>query len=162
MDSRFGSRLANALKIVSKFGKSAAITQVQSMLIPHILNVFAEPNHEDLRNYIIVDYDLVEKDTPPGVRNALDNLGSNRELRSQWEHIVLQLITPENIKAWLRHPEEWLSVEEADRQRAELKRCADVIENTEGGEEWLEEQVLDLYRMANIVSQTAKAPRADD
>lgn len=154
-----GSRITKTLKQVSRISKGAAIAQVQSMLLPHIMRVFSNHGHEKLEHYIIVNYPLVEQKTPDGLRRTLANLGSNPEIRQQWEGWVLQTITPENILEWLRTPEEWLDAEDADEQRAELKACADVIEETPGGMEWLEVQVLDLYRMAGIIPENVAAGR---
>lgn len=154
--------LKNILKTASFLGKNVAVSQVQSMLMPQILKVFSEHGHEDLQRMIVTNYSLVEEQTPPGIRNALDNLGSNPETRQQWEGVVLEYITPENIIEWLRNPEEWLNEEEAEKQREELKLCATTIEETEGGEEWLETQVMDLYRMAHIVPNNSKSVEAND
>lgn len=162
MSSNGSSKLQQFFETASLFGKSVAISQVQKMLMPHILEVFTEHNHEELRRYIITDYPLVRKHTPEGVKNALANLGSNPEMRRQWESMALELVTPENIIGWMREPEAWLDEAEADRQRAELKRCADVIEQTEGGREWLDEQVLQVYRFARIVPEEDKRVEADD
>lgn len=154
--------IKSVLKMASLFGKGTAVTQAQTMLMPHILRVFSQHDHTELERMILTNYPLVEEKTPEKIRNALDNLGSDPEVRAQYEGVVLELITPENILNWLRNPDEWLDEEEANRQREELRWCAEVIEETEGGEEWLEEQVLDLYRMANIVPNTSKTLEAND
>lgn len=159
MFGEVGSRISKTLKQVSRISKGAAIAQVQAMLLPHIMRVFHKHGHEELRRYIVVNYPLVEQKTPDGLRKTLSNLGSNPEIRQQWEGWVLQTITPENIVTWLRNPEEWLDAEDAAEQRAELKRCADVLEETPGGMDWLEVQVLDLYRMAGIIPEDADAGR---
>lgn len=159
-----GERLQSLAKTVSLFGKEVAISKTQQYLMPHILEVFTEHDAEELKRMIQANYPLAEQETPAGIRQALDNLGSNPELRSQWEGTVVNLVTPENILHWLRHPEEWLDAEEAEAQRAELKRCAEVIEESAGGEEWLEQQVLQLYRFANIISSdqpTTDQPAAE-
>lgn len=160
-------RLQSALHTAATFSKTMAMGMVQKMLMPYILQVFAEHDHEQLRKMIIADYALVRRKTPEGVRIALDNVGSNPELRERWEGIVLEVVTPENIKEWLRNPDEWLDAEGAEQQRERLRRCADVIEETQGGELWLEQQVLDLYAMAGLidgapVAETDKPAEADD
>lgn len=154
--------LKKLLGTASFLGKSAVISQVQAMLMPKILEVFSDHGHDELQRMILTDYRLVENQTPEPIRNALTNLGSNPETRQQWEGVVLEYITPDNIKTWMRNPGEWLDAEEAEEQREELRKCAEVIETTKGGEEWLEEQVVDLYRMANIVPNKDKSVEAND
>lgn len=162
MDAPVPDKLQKLAQTASLLGKSTVIQQVQQMLMPHILAIFSEHDHGELEKMIQTNYRLVDNHTPPGIKNALQNLGSNPELREQWEGVVLTYVTPENIKQWLRNPEEWLDADEAERQRAELRRCADVIEETPGGEEWLQSQVMDLYRMARIVPKNSTARAADD
>lgn len=150
------------LNMASMFGKSAIIGQVQSMLIPKIVQIFSEHDHEDLKRMILTDYDLVKEHTPEGVRTALQNVGSSPETRQYFETLVMETVTPENILLWLRNPEEWLDAEEAAEQREELRKCAEVIENTKGGPQWLEEQVLDVYRIANILPEDTNRVEATD
>ena len=157
-----GNRAKEMLSTLSTFGKAAAIQQVQSMLIPHVLNIFAEHDHTVLRKMIYADYDLVREEMPPGLKQALQNIGSDPEFRQQYEGLVLQTLTPENILEWLDEPEEWLDPEEAAEQIAEIKRCADTIRETPGGQEWLERQVWDLYRLGNIVPEDSTPAAADD
>lgn len=155
-------RLKQLLDTASIFGKSMAISQVQAMLMPQILRIFSDHGHEDLHRMIVTGYPLVEEQTPAPVRNALDNLGSNPETRQQWEGVVLEHVTPANIIHWLKNPEEWLDEAEAEQQRDELKRCAHVIEETDGGHEWLQTQVMDIYRMAHIVPNNSKPVEAKE
>lgn len=154
--------IKKVLDTASFFGKGMAIQQAQTMLMPQILKIFSKHGHDDLQRMIVTGYPLVEEKTPLPIRNALDNLGSNPDTREQWEGVVLEYVTPENIVTWLRNPGEWLDEEEAEQQREELKRCAQVIEETEGGTEWLETQVMDIYRMAHIVPNKSKTVEAND
>lgn len=156
------SRLQRTLEKVSMFGQTAAVTAAQQFLMPYILRVFADHDEGDLRRMILSNYPLVEKQTPPGVKRALENLGSNPRLRQQYEESVVQMVQPGNILTWMRTPEDWLDIEEADEQRERLKACADVIEETPGGQAWLEAQVLQVYRYANIVPSTPAEASADD
>lgn len=150
------------LKTATFLGKGFAVRQVQSMLMPHILQIFNEHDHSELEKMVVTNYALIEEQTPQPVRNILDNLGSNPEMRAQWEGVVLELVTPENIKEWLRNPDEWLDAEEAEEQREELRKCAEVIEETPHGEQWLETQVLDLYRMAHIIPNNSKTVETNE
>lgn len=153
-DSRIG-QIADALKLV---GKGSAISMAQSFLLPKVMAVFAEHDHEELRMYIRSNYPLVERETPDGVKRALNNLGNDPRFRDQYESLVLQTVTPANVMEWLRTPEEWLDREDAEQQRAELRRCAEVIETTPGGQEWLEAQVLQLYAYAGIIPEDSTQP----
>lgn len=150
------------LEMATLLGKSKIISQVQSMLVPKVVEIFSEHDNEDLRRMILTDYDLVKNHTPPGIKQTLQNVGSSRETRQYFEAMVMESITPENIIKWLRNPEEWLDADEAAEQREELRQCADVIENTQGGMEWLERQVLDVYRMANIVPEEPSPAKATE
>lgn len=158
MSTDVKGQLQAVLKTLSLFGKGQAAAQVQKLLLPHIMRVFSKHDHTMLENMILIDYDLVEEQTPPGVRNAIQNLGSNPELRQQWEQIVVSTVRPENILVWMRNPDEWLDEEEADELRDELQKCAKVIEETDGGYEWLERQVLTLYKWAQIVPEDSTLP----
>lgn len=155
-------RAGQVLQKISALSDSAAIAQAQKMILPHVLRIFSQHGHEDLRRMILTDYDLVEQQTPEGVRNALGNIGSDPQTRRQWEHLIVEYITPDNIIEWLRAPEEWLDEAEADEQRAELKRCADVIEETPGGEEWLAQQVYAIYTMAGIAPEDSTRQKPND
>lgn len=143
-------------------GKGTLLTQVQSMLIPHVMEVFSRYNHTQLRAAILDDYPLVATHTPEGVRNALSNVGSDPETRQMFQSLMVEAITPENILTWMEHPEEWLDAEEAEEQREELQKCAEVIRETSGGEEWLYRQVYEIYRMAGITAEDTRPVQADD
>lgn len=155
-------KLTKTAKTLTSMGRSLAITQVQSMVMPHVMETFAEYDEETVRRMIVTDYDLVREQTPAGVKKTLHNLGTNPEIRQEFEGVVLTTITPENVLDWLRNPEEWLDEEEAEVQRERMQRCAEMIEETEGGMAWLERQVFDLYRLAQLVPEDSTPARADD
>lgn len=143
-------------KVVSTgklFGKSWIVQQAQSFLIPKVMSVFAEHDHEQLRRMILSNYELVENDLPEGYKNALRNFGKDSDTQELYEGIVRQYVTPDNVLKWLRNPEEWLSHEEAVEQREELRKCAEVIEETSGGRRWLDMQVVRLYEYAGIIPE---------
>lgn len=144
-------RIEKVLRTLSKLGRGTAVTTAQRMLMPHVIRVFTEHDHEELRRMILANYPLVEQETPDNVKAALRNLGSNEDLRQQWEGVVTTHITPENILSWLQQPEEWGGDEFSDEHIMEIKLCAATIEETHGGKRWLEEQVLELYKYAGIV-----------
>lgn len=154
------SRLQSIASMAKLLGKDVGVTMAQKWLMPKILQIFTEHDHQELRRYILSNYDLVENETPPGIKRALRNLGNDPQLRSQYEQVVMTYVTPDNVIHWLEHPEEWLEDEDADEQRVELKACAETIKTTAGGELWLQRQILQIYEYAGIVPQdtTAHAP----
>lgn len=155
-------RLQRTLEQLSFVSKTAVQTAAVQFIVPKVVDVFAHHDEEDLRRMILSNYPLVEKRMPAGYKKALRNLGSNPRLRQHYEQAVIDNVRPENIKAWLRAPEEWLDAEEAEEQRERLKACADVIEETPGGEPWLEAQVLQVYQYAQIVPDQPAEAAADD
>lgn len=154
--------LKQLLTVAKTFGKSAVMGQIRSMLIPHVMEVFSKHGHSELRAAILQDYPLVENHTPDGVRNALHNVGSDPEMREMFHGLIVEAITPANIIAWMENPEEWLDRREAEEQREELQKCADVIRETSGGEEWLARQVYEIYRMAGITPEHTNPVQAND
>lgn len=156
------SKARSVLTLLTTLGDAKAISTIQSMLLPHVMRIFTHHDHTELQHMILTDYDLVRKQTPEGVKNVLENVDPGPDLREQWEETIVTNVTPENIVKWLRNPEEWLDDEDAEVQRAELRKCAEVIEETPGGEAWLEAQVLDLYEMAGIVPEDSTRVSAND
>lgn len=162
LDNMTPEKVRKVLQMGKLMGETKLVEKVQQMMMPHILHVFSEHDAEKVEHFIYTDYDLVKEETPPRIKQTLKNVGSNPEMRKQWESVVLKYVTPENIKGWLRNPEQWLDTEDAEEQRRELRRCAEKIEETPGGEEWLERQVMQLYQWANIVPKSSQAPVTND
>lgn len=156
------AKISETLDTLSSLGKTTAVSWVQQMLIPHVLDVFSEYDEEVVRRMIRTDYALVREETPPKIKQTLRNLGSNPEIRQRWEGVVLNTLTPVNILEWMKNPEEWLDAKDAAEQRERLRQCAAMIEKTPGGEAWLERQVIDLYRLAQIVPEDSTPATADD
>lgn len=148
-----GERISSIIKTFAFRGKQAAVMEAQRQLIPHILKIFAKHDEETVWKYIVTDYALVENETPEPIKNMLHNLSRNAQLRDTYHNTLVTYITPENILRWLRSPEEWLDAEDADKQRERLKQCAETIETTDGGEEWLARQVYCIYQYANAVPE---------
>lgn len=151
MSDRLGDRVRTLAKTLSLFGKSTATAKIQEVMLPHIMRIFSEYDHRTVHHFIITDYPLVEEETPAGLRNAIHNLSANPDLRQQWAGFLLDTVTPENILDWMRTPEAWLDDDSAAEQRENLRRCAEVIEETDGGEAWLEAQVWTVYQWARLV-----------
>lgn len=161
MDTDIGSKIGQIAKVAMFEGKAAAITEAQRHLVPHILDIFTDHDHEEVYRFIITDYPLVREETPEPVKNALHNLSQNGMLRDRYHHAVLSTVTPENVLTWLRNPDEWLDAADADEVRVELEMCAAAIEETPGGQAWLEKQVYEIYRYANIVPEDSTLGRGN-
>lgn len=151
-----------AMKVLSRMSKDTAMVMAQQMLIPHILNIFQEHDHNEVKRMILSNYPLVEKELPDNVEQALRNLGSNDQLRGRWEDVVVTYLTPDNILKWLHNPAEWSDEELPEEHRRELEYCAVVIEDTRGGREWLERQIEQLYKYAGIIPEETTVVEADD
>lgn len=159
----FGREKADKLmETASVLGKSVIISQVQSILAPKVVEIFSDHGHEELKRMILTDYDLVMEHTPEGLRKTLKRVGPTRELRLQFENMVVESIQPENVLFWLKNPEEWLEDDEAEEQREELRKCAEVIETTDGGQEWLVRQVEDVYKIAGIIPEDTRIAESND
>lgn len=154
--------LGRVASMLSLAGKSAGISWAQRFLMPHILEVFADHDHEELHRMILANYPLVQNDLPPNVKQALRNLGNNPRLRDQYEQVVLTTVTPANIIEWMQDPDEWLPEDASDEHRDRIRACAMTIERTGGGDAWLERQVLELYHIAGIVPEGSMAPETND
>lgn len=134
--------LASVLTTAKMLGSSAAGSMVKAQLREKVVSILSEHDPDELRRYILVQYPLVANDTPEQVRNVLSNTGP------QFEEDIREHVTPEKIMYWLEHPEEWM--DEDDDKHEEVRRCAEVIYSTRGGEQWLTQQVEDLYVIAGI------------
>lgn len=156
------SSINDLLETASSLGQSALVSYVQSLILPHVMEVFAKHDHNKLEAMIRTNYPLVREHTPEGYKRALANLGSNPKFKQQYEQMVLEYVTPENVLEWMRNPDEWLDEEEANEQREELRKCAAVIEETPHGEQWLEDQVLQVYEFAGIVPEDSTPTVTND
>lgn len=146
----------------SKFGRDAGMVAAQQLILPRVLEVFGEHDHEELKRMILANYDLVQNDTPPEVRSVLENIGSNPELREQWAGIITTTVTPENVLNWLHNADEHLDDDVDEERIREMEYCAIVIEDTSGGRQWLERQLYDLYAIAGIIPEDSTPVAADD
>jgi hypothetical protein len=161
----FGAGKQDVKKLVSMaktLGRGAVVGQIQSMLVPHVMEVFSKHGHGELRAAILQDYPLVRKHTPRGVRNALANIGGDPETRQVFQGFIVDTITPENVITWMENPDEWLEAAEAEEQRENLQQCADVLRETKGGEEWLNRQIWEIYRMAGITPEDTTVGQGND
>lgn len=162
MSEKVANRLRSVLTTASKLGKGAGLAAAQQLLLPHVLEVFGEHDHQEVKRMILADYQLVQHEMPEEARSVLENLGSNPELREQWAGTVTSTLTPENVLEWLHNADEYLDDDVDEERLREMEYCAVVIEDTSGGEAWLEQQILDLYRMAGIIPEDSTPAPAND
>lgn len=139
------SKLAELATKAKLAGKQAAIPVLQDVIRDEVVRLLREHDPARLRGFMDVEYRLVHEELPEGYRNALGSVGP------QFEEQLLQVVTPEQIMAWLEHPEEWMGDDVDAETKGEVRRVARIIRDHPGGERWMEEQVLDFYAICNIV-----------
>lgn len=131
--------------MASGLGKAAVLPAVKNILRNQIVTILQDEDPDQLRKYIYVDYPLVRNKLPPKYVDVLQNLGP------QYEDEIKAMVHPEQILLWLDNPEEWMDVEQNPQAAAKVKKCAEIIRETDGGEEWLAQQTIHLYQIAGIV-----------
>lgn len=141
----WGDRIDQISRMLKFGGKAVAGPMVKEFVRNRVVRIFAETDPSTLQNYILTDYDLVKNDTPPKVRNVLGNIGP------QFSEEIQQLVTPERVLGWLENPEEWMDVQQYPDRAADIRECYQIIKNTPGGEEWLEEQCIAVYEIAGVL-----------
>lgn len=141
-------KLQELLDKSTYFTKQMGVSMAASMLYPHVLRIFTKYDADQVEKFIRVDYRLVRNHLPQGSKNAL------RKLDPQWGETIMQLVTPENILHRLENPDEWVDEDAGPEEKREMQRAADIIRTTPGGMQWLEREVLDLYRIAGIIPRT--------
>ncbi len=147
------------------FGQGAAITVIQDMLRSQVTQLLQSYGEEDIEEYILVGTPIVREKAPQGFQNALQNVGP------KFYEEIQSLVTPNNIIMWLITADEWLDEEDIERYtdddvdktpaelHEELQRVAVTIEDTPGGNEWLQQQCRDIYLLASgtdIVSHSER------
>lgn len=138
-------KLQSLLEQSKLVSKQMGVSMAASMLYPHVLSIFTTYDADQVAKFIRVDYRLVENHAPQGLKNALRKLGPT------WSETIMQLVTPENILTRLETPEEWVDDDAGREEIREMQRAAEIIRTTPGGMQWLEREVLDLYRIAGII-----------
>lgn len=105
-----------------------------------ITDALTRYDSDDLRNYVLTEYNVVENELPDRARAALENNGQ------QYEHLIRDHLHPENVYDWVSNPQ-WAPTDDA---REELRECAETLESTPGADEWLTEQVYTVWVIAGI------------
>jgi len=144
-ESGWQDRISQITRMLKFGGKAVAGPMVRKFIRNRVVAILSEKEPQILQNYILTDYPLVENNTPQKVRNALGNIGP------QFEEEIQQLVTPENVLDWLEYPEEWLDVSQNPQQAQDLRECHQIIKNTPGGVEWLEDQCLAVWQIAGVL-----------
>lgn len=143
--SDWGGRVDQIGRMLKFGGKAVAGPMVKEFIRTRVVRILSQRDPSTLQNYILTDYALVENDTPPKVRNVLGNIGP------QFSEEIQELVTPERVLGWLEEPEEWMDVAEHPERAADIRECYQIIKNTPGGEEWLEEQCIAVYEIAGVL-----------
>jgi hypothetical protein len=137
------------------FGQGAAIAVIQDMIRSQVTRLLQSYGEDDIEEYILVGTPIVREKAPRGFRNALQNVGP------QFYEQIQTLVTPSNIIMWLITADEWLDEEDVARYtdgamdktheelQKELQGIAVTIEDTPGGNEWLQQQCRDIYLLAS-------------
>jgi hypothetical protein len=140
-----GVSLTDLTKTLSAGATAGAASIVKNAIKQKTVETLTDHGHEELERYITVRYPLVQEELPDRVKQLLGQYGP------QHQDMILAYISPEKVLYWMENPD-WVPEDETD-VRDELQACADTIRSTPGGEEWLNQQVLHLYQIANIVPE---------
>lgn len=163
-DKDWSDTVSEVAEYAQLFGQGAAISVVQDMVRGQVTRLLQNYGAEDIENYILVGTPIVREKAPAGFRNALKNVGP------KFFEQIQSFVTPANIIQWLITADEWLDESDVDRYtdegvektpeelQEELQRIAVVIEDTPGGNQWLQQQCRDIHLLASgqdVVAQTA-------
>lgn len=140
-----GPSINKVLSALKMGGKMVAGPMLQSMIREQVVVLLRKHDPEVLKRYITVNYPLVHEEMPQNYKNALANVGP------QFEDEIQQMVRPQQIMAWLQNPDEWFDVDEHPEKAEDVKRCHEVITETPGGQQWLEEQCIAVYQIAGIL-----------
>jgi hypothetical protein len=138
-DGRIG-QIASLAKFA---GKSVVLPMLKGLIRDEVVKLLNENDPEELRNYITVQYPLVEQDLPPRVKQAMRKVGP------RFADDIEEEVTTENILSWLEDPDEHVDMPDAEAEQ--VQACADIIRETPGGEEWLENQVRSVWQLCGVL-----------
>jgi hypothetical protein len=136
------SRLQRIVQMAKVAGASIVVPMVQSYIRDEVVSLVRNHEPEELREYILVQYPLVEEEVPEGVKNGL------RQLGPQFSQQIQSYVTPENVLTWLDNPEEHIDADDEEYDR--IKRCGEIIRGTPRGEQWLQAQVLAVWALCGL------------
>jgi len=136
------SRLQRIIQMAKVAGASIVVPMVQSYIRDEVVSLVRNHDPEELREYILVQYPLVEEEVPENVETGL------RQLGPQFSAEIQNYVTPENVLSWLDTPEEYIDADEEEYDR--IKRCGEIIRETPRGTQWLEAQVLAVWALCGL------------
>ncbi len=154
-DTDWSDTVSDVAEYAKLFGQGAAISVVQDMVRSQVTRLLQNYGAADIENYILVGTPIVREKAPYGFRKAMQNVGP------QFFEEIQGFVTPANIIQWLITADEWLDESDVERYtddgvektpqelQEELQRIAVVIEDTPGGNKWLQQQCRDLHLLAS-------------
>lgn len=145
-DSGFISptRIASIAARAKLMGKQAAVPLIQRVLREQLVLLLRQHDPDELRQFIDVQYPLVDEEMPDGYKTALGKVGP------EYEDQIKAMVHPDQIKAWFNSPEQWMDPEEKEDVYYEVLEVGEILDNHPGADEWLSRQVLDVYQMCGI------------
>lgn len=135
-------QLASTAKM---FGKAAVAPAIQNMLRKQVVKLLQSHDPEKLEEFILTQYPLVQEELPQQYKNVLANVGP------QFDDTIQNIVRPENVMYWLKEPKEWMEDGTDIEHLRQVRECHDIIQETPGGELWLQNQCLDVWKMAGVV-----------
>jgi len=139
------SRIASLAARAKLVGKSAVAPTIQTLLRDEVVRLLREHDPEELERYMDVQYSLVHNELPEGYQSALATIGPT------FSDQIQQIVTPQQIQAWLEHPEEWMDVEENPERVADVREVARLIRTHPDGQQYLQAECLSMYDICGIL-----------
>ena len=130
------------LTVAETAGAQVAVPMLQSMVQKKVIRLLNEHDPEELQERIEVQYPLVQEDLDDNIKQALGRVGP------QFEDQIKSTVNPEGVMYWMRNPEEYIDAD--DEEIEQIRECAEIIDETPGGDRWLMMQVITLWEIAGI------------
>lgn len=139
------SKLASMAAQAKLMGKQSVVPMIQRSVRDELVRLLNEHDPDELRKYIDVGYPMLREELPQGYKNAFSTLGP------QFEDQIYQTVNPETVKSWLNNPDEWMG-DDADAETVEeVREIGRILDEYPGGEQWLEQQLVDFYDLCDII-----------
>lgn len=123
-------------------GKTLVLPMVKEYIQTQVINVLNENGPEQLEQYILVQYPLVDNDLPDRVKQGMQRVGP------KYSAEIRQHVTPDNVLEWLDNPEEIIDADEETYEQ--IRECKRIIEETPRGRQWLRSQVLAVWILCGV------------
>lgn len=138
-------RINRVVQLAKTAGVGVATPILKGFIRNKVIDLVNEHDPEDLRDRVEVQYPLVDEGLDENMKQTLGDVGP------QFEDQIKNTVNPEGILHWLNNPEEYIDADEKEYEQ--IKRCAEVIEETPQGRRWLRSQVICLWDIAGIVPE---------